>query len=112
MTLHLLNPWPELLEAGASFRNLDELDITSTGAFPIFCYCFIAWRNSKRCIRDRSGSTTRRSCEMVRAGARTNNPKGGEELRRGCRSGAQDTEPVQSSHQHPRKFLRWAGLRI
>lgn len=80
--LRLLYPWPELLEAGARIRNLDELDDHQHGHVPyilLLLHYLEKWKemHSGQVPSDYKEKSEFR--EMVRAGARTNNPEGGEE---------------------------------
>lgn len=80
--LRLVNPWPELKEAAARISNLDTLDDHEHGHVPyvlLLLHYLEKWKaehNGKPPENYKEKSAFR---DMVRAGARTNNPEGGEE---------------------------------
>ncbi|OJJ44952.1 hypothetical protein ASPZODRAFT_17864 [Penicilliopsis zonata CBS 506.65] len=80
--LRLANPWPELLEAGARVRDLDTLDDHQHGHVPyvlLLLHYLEQWKETHEGNVPSNYKEKTEFREMVRAGARTNNPEGGEE---------------------------------
>lgn len=80
--LRLLSPWPELHAAGSAISNLDVLDDHDHGHVP---YILLLLHYLERWKAEHDGKVPESYKEkvafreLVRAGARTNNPEGGEE---------------------------------
>lgn len=80
--LRLVNPWPELKAAGERISNLDTLNDHDHGHVPyilLLLHYLEKWKaehNGKPPENYKEKTAFR---DMVRAGARTNNPEGGEE---------------------------------
>lgn len=80
--LRLVNPWPELLAAAARVDNLDSLDDHEHGHVPyvlLILHFLERWKSNhdgKVPVNYKEKSEFR---ELVRSGARVNNPQGGEE---------------------------------
>jgi len=81
--LRLLNPWPELAEAGASINNnLDTLDDHQHGHVPyvlLLLHYLETWKKTHDGNFPSNYKEKTEFRELVRASARTNNPQGGEE---------------------------------
>ncbi|KAJ9292739.1 hypothetical protein DTO271G3_8438 [Paecilomyces variotii] len=80
--LRLVNPWPELAAAGARVTDLDKLDDHQHGHVPyilLLLHYLAKWRESHDGKAPANYKEKTQFREMVRAGARTNNPEGGEE---------------------------------
>ncbi|KAL3459455.1 hypothetical protein BJX64DRAFT_202900 [Aspergillus heterothallicus] len=80
--LRLLNPWPELAEAGAGISNLDTLDDHYHGHIPyvlLLLHYLETWKESHGGKYPSNYKEKTEFRELVRSGARTNNPQGGEE---------------------------------
>ncbi|KAL5341179.1 hypothetical protein BJX70DRAFT_76738 [Aspergillus crustosus] len=80
--LRLLNPWPELVAAGASISDLDTLDDHQHGHVPyvlLLLHYLEQWKVSHdgNVPSNYKEKTTFR--DFVRSSARSNNPQGGEE---------------------------------
>ncbi|KAL2003993.1 hypothetical protein VTN02DRAFT_1056 [Thermoascus thermophilus] len=80
--LRLLNPWPELAAAGARLSNLDSLDDHQHGHVPyilLLLHYLEKWKSAHGGNAPSNYKEKTEFREMVRAGARTNIPEGGEE---------------------------------
>lgn len=80
--LRLLNPWPELMEAAARISNLDGLDDHQHGHVPyvlLILHYLEKWKETHDGKVPANYKEKSEFREVVRAGARTNNPEGGEE---------------------------------
>ncbi|CEL09451.1 Putative Complex: human APP-BP1 binds to the amyloid protein [Aspergillus calidoustus] len=80
--LRLLNPWPELAEAGASISNLDSLDDHHHGHVPyvlLLLHYLETWKKTHNGNLPLNYKEKTEFRDLVRSSARTNNPQGGEE---------------------------------
>ncbi|KAL4921429.1 hypothetical protein BDW62DRAFT_174671 [Aspergillus aurantiobrunneus] len=80
--LRLLNPWPELTEAGASTSNLDSLDDHQHGHVPyvlLLLHYLEKWKEAHNGSFPSNYKEKTAFRDFVRSSARTNNPQGGEE---------------------------------
>ncbi|KAL2870658.1 NEDD8-activating enzyme E1 regulatory subunit [Aspergillus lucknowensis] len=80
--LRLLDPWPELAEAGASISNLDNLDDHQHGHVPyvlLLLHYLEKWKEAHDGNAPSNYKEKSEFRELVRSNARTNNPQGGEE---------------------------------
>ncbi|KAJ9317929.1 hypothetical protein DTO271D3_2027 [Paecilomyces variotii] len=80
--LRLVNPWPELAAAGARVTDLDKMDDHQHGHVPyilLLLHYLAKWKESHDGKAPANYKEKTEFREMVRSGARTNNPEGGEE---------------------------------
>lgn len=80
--LRLVNPWPELAEAGAQISNLDSLDDHQHGHVPyvlLLLHYLEKWKAAHNGNTPSNYKEKTEFREMVRASARMNNTEGGEE---------------------------------
>ncbi|GAD94780.1 ubiquitin-like activating enzyme [Paecilomyces variotii No. 5] len=80
--LRLVNPWPELAAAGAQVGDLEKLDDHQHGHVPyilLLLHYLAKWKESHNGKAPANYKEKTQFREMVRAGARTSNPEGGEE---------------------------------
>jgi amyloid beta precursor protein binding protein 1 len=80
--LRLLNPWPELAEAGARISNLDSLDDHQHGHVPyllLLLHYLEKWKESHGGKVPSSYKEKSEFRDLVRSSARTSNPEAGEE---------------------------------
>ncbi|PKY03379.1 putative ubiquitin-like activating enzyme [Aspergillus campestris IBT 28561] len=80
--LRLLNPWMELDMAGARVTNLESLDDHEHGHVPyilLLLHYLHKWKQSHNGAVPSNYKEKTEFREMVRSGARTNTPEGGEE---------------------------------
>ncbi|BDD62267.1 hypothetical protein MPDQ_003629 [Monascus purpureus] len=80
--LRLVSPWPELIETAKRIDNLDTLDDHQHGHVPyvlLILHYLEQWKKTHNGNVPASYKEKSEFREMVRAGARTNNPEGGEE---------------------------------
>ncbi|KAF9893270.1 hypothetical protein FE257_011700 [Aspergillus nanangensis] len=80
--LRLLNPWPELTEATTRVENLEGLDDHQHGHVPyilLLLHYLDQWKESHGGNVPSNYKEKTEFREMVRSGARTSNPEGGEE---------------------------------
>ncbi|KAL6235822.1 hypothetical protein BDW75DRAFT_208399 [Aspergillus navahoensis] len=80
--LRLLNPWPELAEAGASISNLDSFDDHQHGHVPyvlLLLHYLKKWKETHNGHVPSNYKEKTAFRDFVRSSARTNNPQGGEE---------------------------------
>lgn len=80
--LRLVNPWPELAEAGAQISNLDSMDDHQHGHVPyvlLLLHYLEKWKAMHNGSTPSNYKEKTEFREMVRASARMNNAEGGEE---------------------------------
>ncbi|ODM20199.1 hypothetical protein SI65_05187 [Aspergillus cristatus] len=80
--LRLVNPWPELAEAGAQISNLDSMDNHQHGHVPyvlLLLHYLEKWKAAHNGSTPSNYKEKTEFREMVRASARMNNAEGGEE---------------------------------
>ncbi|KAL4803861.1 hypothetical protein BDV18DRAFT_144562 [Aspergillus unguis] len=80
--LRLLNPWPELAQAGASISNLDSLDDHQHGHVPyvlLLLHYLGKWKETHDGSLPSNYKEKTAFREFVRSSARMNNAQGGEE---------------------------------
>ncbi|KAE8356338.1 hypothetical protein BDV28DRAFT_110061 [Aspergillus coremiiformis] len=80
--LRLLNPWPELAEAASRIDNLETLDDHQHGHVPyllLLLHYIEKWKETHNGNVPSNYKEKSEFREIVRSGARTSNPEGGEE---------------------------------
>jgi amyloid beta precursor protein binding protein 1 len=80
--LRLTNPWPELAAAAQKIENLDSLDDHQHGHVPyllLLLHYLEKWKQSHDGQPPKNYSEKREFQNLLRSGARTGNPEGGEE---------------------------------
>jgi amyloid beta precursor protein binding protein 1 len=80
--LRILNPWPELAAAAAKLKDLDSLDDHQHDHVPyllLLLHYLEKWKESHGGSPPTGYKEKTEFRDLIRAGARTNNPQGGEE---------------------------------
>lgn len=80
--LRLSQPWPELANATAAVKNLEQLDNHEHGHVPyilVLLHFLDIWKDSHEGKTPSTYKEKTEFRELVRSGARTNTPEGGEE---------------------------------